>query len=309
MSQSSRLLLLAVTICVISSPAFGADRTTSLQVKSFDLVPHSTKRGIPVSLRLVVSNHSATWKALPAYAVLSVRTSDGTQFYASIGAGSIAGMEWADDRLAPGETRAFEISTDGSFFRPIWFGDTRLHNPGTYLLDLLLSDSYSEEGPQGDRNQMAQLRATAVLTVEEPSGIDAEVWQLMQAFGGGTWQPSGLITRRGEELGDTILSQYSGSVYAGWFAATGTASDLEERANQLRRWLGEERSDALRPVRELRLVDFDVALMNKFSLTRPEKSKEYEQRARATLLKLSETKQSDAVRSRIREWLEYLDDR
>ena len=110
--------------------------------------------------------------------------------------------------LAPGESGQQAAGWEhGSM--PNWFSYASFSAPGTYgiALDLQIVDKY--------KKPLAAVRTAAVtLTRVEPVGIDAALWERMQAISRGQWAAMSFqSSREGECLRDEIIRLHPASSY------------------------------------------------------------------------------------------------
>jgi hypothetical protein len=216
--------------------------------------------------------------------------------------------EWADQQIPPHQNAAYALGTRGLMDHPRWFGDPELLRPGRYEFQIMVGDGFREEMSIDDTRQRAAVSNTATLTVQEPNGVDADVWRLLDALGKGRWGPGLLYVRSGQDLAKRIITDYPSSSYAPWLATTCAAPTTEEREAILRDFLGRLSEDSNTNWRRFRLVEWQVGLADKYFDTKPELSRTYEARARAILNALLKQSDDNELKKHAKERLDYLDD-
>jgi hypothetical protein len=296
-------ILFSAALAEAASPP-SAQLTVTLQLQAGTTLP-----GVPVAFHVTFTNAGGGPLAVPARAVLLVRDDGGQSFLAAsdVVRTIVVVEEWAGQKIPPHQDASYTLSTRGLMNHPAWFVDYRLSRPGRFELQIMVGDDLREEiGIDGAR-QLAAVSNTVTLTVQEPSGADAEVWSLMRAAGG-NWGPGLLFGRAGQEIAKRVLAEYPNSAYASWFASTCPASTAEERESILRNWLSGAPEDSNINWRRFQLAQLEIALANKYADTQPERSQSYETKARAILNAILKVTGDDELTKHAKERLDYLDD-
>lgn len=306
-----RSLTLAVLLLF---PVVNIEAASALQV-TFELQPAVTLPGIPVSFHFTFVNSTNSPQPVPKRMLLIVHDHDGNTF-AAICCSGVTTMsvqsDWTDDVVSPHQNAVRDIFTGGQMRRPAWFADGRLSQPGTYQLEAWFLTGTLHHGVDSlpelsEIRQQSIISNLAVLTVQEPHGVDAEVWQRMLGFCKGTWSPTCLGPFSGSEpLIQQILSKYPQSTYAGWFATMSSAPAAEERSAILRGWLTQAKPDDYTDWRRLALAEDELAIMHTYGNIKPDASKLHADVARVILGDLARTTKIDAVRVRAEKHLAYL---
>lgn len=182
----ARWLLCSFVTLVTTVPLIAGNEQLSV---TLEVEPSTVLVGLSPSLRISVTNDGTSPAVSPKYAVVRVTPENGESFIALYGSGSnerhggILGNERTS--IGPGERAIFEFRTSSITSRPEWFEDPRWLEPGTYRMQMLLMDSTRGISQQGGVNleSIIAVRAAsreAVLTIEEPSGDDAIVWNALK---------------------------------------------------------------------------------------------------------------------------------
>ena len=212
-------MLCAFALLVVASASANPVRLT-LAVEPAQSLP-----GIPVTFRVTAINTSTSSVpvSLPSYVRLEM-TSGAVTSIVYPGArgerdlvpfplfGGAAVIE-----LEPGEERSLDyFAAPGS---PPWFCDERLQRPGTYRLRLRADRELSEGSwvPSLDPS----ISNEVLLTINAPSGTDAEVWTLI---GGGN------VCLGWDRHAATLWSQFPDSIYT---SMTVRPSPRRDRAAEL----------------------------------------------------------------------------
>jgi hypothetical protein len=175
---SSGLVVLALAMTAAAQPL-------SIGVR---VVPESALPGVPVSLRLSVRNRSNRVQMVPSLMLIRVRHADGTTFFPSVSETPVRVFpeEYSDLRaVAPRTARVFEVPlaedlTAGAM------ADPRLWAAGDYEVQLILHDLSStldavayqrgNQHPPRAAGDAPLVTPYAVLRVEVPRGVDADIW-------------------------------------------------------------------------------------------------------------------------------------
>jgi hypothetical protein len=266
--------------------------------------------GIPVSFRVMFTNMSGAPLAVPAKAALLVRDDKGQSYlaYCDSGRRVLIVDEWADQKIPPHKSSLYTLSTRGLMNHPAWFIAPGLARPGRFELQMLVGDDLPDQPGIEEMRQHAAVSNTVTLTVQEPSGIDAEVWRLMRALGGGAWGPGLLYGRSGQDLAKRIVTEYPSSSYALWFASMGAAFTDQDKEAVLRDVLSRAPEDSNTNWRRFRLAEWQITLSNKYVDTQPDRSRSYEAKARSILNAILRQSDDADLKKRAKDRLDYLDD-
>jgi len=169
----------------------GAPLTISVQVD-----PPAALPGVPVSLILDVENTSNRSQVIPSRMILVVRPSAGEAFVPTSVGASVRPFpeEYRDERtIGPGETKRYEIPVADQLTAGA-MTDRRLWNPGAYDFQLVLRDDLRDSDIERSgvnalfsarANSSLLISSPAKLQVENPTGVDAEIWStLLEKTGG-----------------------------------------------------------------------------------------------------------------------------
>lgn len=177
--RSHVLCLLAVLSIAGQQPALGSPIRMTLA-----LHPPRTLPGIPVTFRVEAVNTADVAAILPQWVVLEVTPESGQPFL------TVAGIPRSEQRaallvdedersLGAGEIRRLDFWA-GPESPPWWAGPFWLE-PGNYSLRLIAGQGLEKHGSDVLTLEEAYLvdpiiSNATVLTIEVPSGVDAEVW-------------------------------------------------------------------------------------------------------------------------------------
>ena len=220
MSQLHCRLIAGALLCFVASSTFAA--TASLR-----LFPEETLPAIPVAMQLTVVNESPTEFLLQNGAKLRV-TRDAEQFQAAWPYhGEAAPLDEAGEdelRIPPGGTAEFYLPLGLPLHGPPFFCDTRLWEPGTYRLELVLNAVGVR--PEGD---VPLVSSPATLTVRKTTGADEAVRQLILKAAAQATPPCVAI---GSPVNE-IFELYPDSEYLPFFAYEKVASSPHERIENI----------------------------------------------------------------------------
>jgi hypothetical protein len=281
-----------------------------LQV-TFELQPAVTLAGIPTSFRFTFRNPTNGRINVPDRVLLMVRDAAGNPFAPGGGPRDIRYKVWPVEAIPAHGSIVREILSEGSLREPVWLGDGRLTGPGTYQLQAFFVVGTPLEATSIEEiQQHSVVTNTVVLTLQQPRGIDAEVWKEMLAFCRGKWNPGCVIgpADRQAAFVKHVVTDYPRSTYAGWFATMMPGPTEEERAAVLRDWLAHAPADDYTDWRRLALAEWEVALSDKYHQTKPEISRVHEAAARELLTALIKNAKIDALRARAQDRLDYLNE-
>jgi hypothetical protein len=192
------------------------------------LEPPVTLPGLPVAFNVMISNPGDDAITLTDAIALQVETGSDRFLARTIGNGRTA-ANLPEGTAAPcNGTKCFTVPPHGQrqlyvdygpeLARNEFFADERLNVPGAYELQLLLY-------PVGQ----AELRTnSARLTISNPSGADAQAWQLLRdhAGAGGVWGLFDWATS-GAGMARMIRTTYAASGYAPWVVMLAGGSSRE----------------------------------------------------------------------------------
>jgi hypothetical protein len=174
---------------------------------------------LPVSFFLKLTNTNASAYAIPASGILLVKPL-GREPFLALAHGALKQniTTWllGVTTLKPRGIYSFDLPVDATLDNPAWFTDPRLDQPGTYQLQLALTDTRLEDLRNVDPGTLSSLLSpgsvlsnTVTLTVDTPQGDDAAVWKLIVAAA-----RSGRANLCRHALSRPILSAYPNSGYA-----------------------------------------------------------------------------------------------
>jgi hypothetical protein len=209
-----------------ATPAAPAVDLSSVAM-TFAVEPAETLPGLPLSLRIGMSNQGSTPIVVPQWFALEVIPERGEPFMAVAQDPDEATYRatlyfGAKRALAPAESATLDIPAGAML--PYWqygFSELACLEPGRYRLRLIADDSFTVDRP-GPRRLSGSLAGSVTsnettLTVIAPRGVDAGAWRLAR--------------RRGPFWGmapfPELWQRYPGSAYA----AYGVPVALDERKN------------------------------------------------------------------------------
>lgn len=230
-------LLLALVATTLAAQSQDPKATLGLE-------PRATLPGIPVTFRFTITNSTPKAIRLPKKALLHVSPLNGESFI-SRGESSRLVADLAQyiepDAVPPAASVSFSIPLDPSLMSPPWFFDARLCQPGGYKLRVLLSDHLNEDAVRGkpafdvlSSKQSSIVTDEVLLTVVEPTGVDAEVWRHLVQEAGGHEFNVGMWGVQGFGLAKTIWAKYPNATYARFVAAKVPAATTEDRLKIVR---------------------------------------------------------------------------
>ena len=204
----------------------------------FSISPDRTLPALPVSFHITVVNPDNGSQPLPGGAVLLATPAAGEAFIALADNLTLVKnvRTWLEgvDRVNPHGRYAFDIPIDATLGNPSWFADPRLNRPGTYRLQIILTDA-SDATLRGatPATIWSRLSASAltsnevVLSVDAPTGDDAVVWRLAAAeargvLGSNLWLGAGSLMKK-------IWLEHPKSTYAQYIAIRVPLPTIEDR--------------------------------------------------------------------------------
>jgi len=249
MNRRMRALLL-----ILVSWTAGAQTLPGV-IGRLELVPPVTLPGIPVSYRLTVANNGAAPVSLQGAELFIVDESgqltaiDAKKLHYS----ASYGFYDREDRpkvVAPGTERKQWIPISMGLYHATEFGDDRLVRPGKVVLRFRF---YADEGQF--------LSNPATLTIEEPQGIDREVYELMKQTAGGSWTIGdwGIAGR----IAETVFRRYPQSRYLPYFLDSlppPVMATLDEQDQAIAASEGTVIADLLRESKAIVLADEAIHL-------------------------------------------------
>ncbi|MHB0970785.1 MAG: hypothetical protein ACYC7A_21965 [Thermoanaerobaculia bacterium] len=230
-----------------------AEVSVTLGVEPTATLPH-----LPITFHIVIENVGGVSVDVPEFGVLQVRRPDGSGFIAvaesSRSQSTVATFRSEANKIAldPGERR--ELTVFGSLASE-WMCDDRLMTPGTYEIQLILSNEFREKKPQRDLTDVvAQLNLNAavisnkaVLRIESPSGADAEVYELIHD------EPCFWDT-----LGVRIWTDFPSSSYRAYAPAIVPDASNQGKIEALRRALSAKPNQSWSDRLEFRIATYEL---------------------------------------------------
>lgn len=301
---------------------------------SLTLEPSHVLPGIAPAVHVVVANDGEVDAVMPRKLLLRVIPAEGAAFIAEWGAGQE--QRFSNARL-PGELPAkIEARSRHEFvFRsysldgvPGWFYDARLNTPGTYRLQLLMLDSFSESAVfKADaltiENAMpvAIVSTEAVLTIDTPGGKDAELWRrltdIAKKRGGAGWTPLFWGFPGWQEFVQEAVDEDPSSPYAPLvmrdYAQDAKAKPItsEERLSKAERILKAQPMTPAREDLQLFIAQMEVRVAQR-AASQPtpdmKRAADYYERARADYQALERTARNPDIKERAREEREHIPD-
>jgi hypothetical protein len=215
---------MALPLCAATTPSATSD-SVHLSLKAD---PDTALPGVPVNLRIVINNRTNHVVVMPPTVLLRVTPQGGEPFDAIYGVESSFGRvgSWPKGvrhplRVLPGETLEVADEVDTTLLTPVWFWDKRLNRPGKYQLQLLAEPNPPAEGNRIDDDLLLNdpdflkgrvISEPASLTVLEPEGEDAKVWQEMQKVSKGAWTAE-MFSTHGFALANFVWKNHPTSHY------------------------------------------------------------------------------------------------
>lgn len=281
-------------LLLLASPLLHAAPAVSHLALALTCSPDVTLPGIPVTVRVVVTNNSAQRVELPAHLILQATTETGERF---LPGGSdrphFDVVLLGDPFVLPHSSTVLEIEVEGAAIQAYsWFDDPRLNKPGRLQLQAILGTFSPEltEIPEG-----AIRSNVAALDIQTPTGVDLAVWKEMLAIGNGSWVP-GLIATTARELTRRVVTETPQSSYAGWFATSAPWEPTRESAALLRSWLAQAPQDALTEWRQYRLALLEEHAARQWSRSTPDEVRAHIRAARTLLAQSKKSKNPKIAR-------------
>ena len=201
----NRPLLIACALLLPASLAVAAP----VAVVSLSVTPDHMLLGLTPLLTITVTNHGTEPLTLTGVAKLSCVAPDGSRFLAITGpenpnVGMFAPANSPELALAPATSRTY-YARGGPFSETVFFGDPHFRTPGRYLIhiELFADDDAATVFTSND----------VVVTMEQPRGVDANVWALLSAAVGDLAGEPMAAAFVDQSIPETALSQYPQSRY------------------------------------------------------------------------------------------------
>ena len=234
MTPSRLRAILAALAVLFTTAALGQQPLTA----SLSLLPATTLPGLPVAFLILVSNSSDVPQTVVDGMALRVIPASGESFNATGVAGRTQ-LSLPHDAVADcgsvhcitvpaGGQKQIYVNYELTLADNEFFADKRLARPGSYSLQIVLYAVGTGDAPNSE-----VLTNPAHLTIEEPSGIDADAWQYLR-----TMAASGDMTihdwvNAGPEVASALRSRFPHSRYIPWVAAYGPAASREEIVSRI----------------------------------------------------------------------------
>ena len=205
-------LIIGATLC--AGPVSAANQPVTA---TLELVPATTLPGTPVAFMVTAYNPNDSAHTLWSSARLTVTTPTSTfdavgllnQPFITIPSeqmdrcGDVACLQ-----LPAHGQRQLYIDIDPSLAGNEFFADRRLSAPGVYTLQLALIET------PGDGTTTKIRTNPATLTIQQPTGADLAVWQLLQQISGGKGWGITEWALAGDSVAKEIRAKYASSSYA-----------------------------------------------------------------------------------------------
>lgn len=180
-----QLLRSTVAAAVVTAVLFTFDAQAQVTV-SFALISEQTLPAIPVDFRITVSSASSQPFTIENGAALEVTTESGEKFLARWGGRDVVFASLAPPTkglptpvvIPPGTSRDFFHTADCTLMTQEYFGDWHLSMPGRYSLRVAVLP----QGVSGFESAEVLWSNSVSLTVQQPQGDDAAVWQMLTAI-------------------------------------------------------------------------------------------------------------------------------
>jgi hypothetical protein len=249
MNTMHALRLISLTISIATAVTTYAGNATSQKPgfsMSLTLVPGRVLPGLPVTFRVTLTNLSNVPADIPQDLRLEVDPMEGERFYAraldldSHSPPTTFGR-WPREISTLGSKEALSVvfPVGPTLVGPEWFRDPRLNKPGVYRLRLLLYPAKPQpvlneraSGEPVENLEEPVVSNTATLTVQEPDGEDARVWEWMQSVAA----PEGWNTTMlfGSDIAREVWANHPNSRYLAYVAPLLRSTDSGETVRALR---------------------------------------------------------------------------
>jgi hypothetical protein len=286
----------ALLFLLVMSPLLQAAPPPAPNVRlTLTLAPATTLPGIPVTVRILVTNDSTSRVELPRDIVLLATTEDGETF--SVGSQpypQVAVSLLGETFVRPRGSTLLQVEVEGAAIQPFsWFDDPRLNMPGRFRLQAAIG-TFPGEFPVVPESAIRSNIDT--LDVVTPEGVDFAIWKEMLAIGKGRWSP-GQIVSTAREFARRVVVEMPESAYAGWFATSAPWQPARESAALLRNWLAQAPPDEFTEWREFRLALLEEHAARQWTSIPRDQVHAHIQRARSLLLKLKGSKNAKIARA------------
>jgi hypothetical protein len=299
-----RRLLAIVAVLLLASAARSAP-PLSIELR---LDPDTTLPEIPVSFRFTLTNRTDAPIRVPNRVALVAHDSDGAAFVVQcLTRCSMIDLMHEPQTLAPDESTSRVQLTEGNMAWPVWFHDRRLRNPGRFELQAFFGDSIVGDLAIDEVRQRGAASNVAILTVREPSGLDADVWAAIRERDARAHAKGSFSAAEETAFAKRIVRQYPDSAYAPWFAFVAASREQESRA-LLRDAIARTAADPLTDWRRSWLVQWDLTAADQNRRAHPELARVHAAAAREQLELILRDSRDDELLKRAREWRQELDE-
>jgi len=192
-------------------------QATPLEVRLRALEPR-TLPGIGIDLRATVANPFKTWGEVGGVLV-HVQPAGRAPFWVFDREVRL-GDCYRSTGVGPSSSREIALSRDPGGQKGLWT-DYRLNIPGTYRVRVVLNapDVPPTSLSIADLDAEALVSNEITIDVEEPHGVDADVWQaLAAAEADQEWKSSAAVRDVDPKLAASLLARFPESSYAPWLA-------------------------------------------------------------------------------------------
>lgn len=285
--------------------------------------------GVAPSIHVVVTNESDHEITLPQKLLLRVVPGHGAPFMAEWGGGQehpFSNARFPGDlpaKVAAHSSREIVFRSYALDRVAGWFYDARLNVPGTYRLQLLMLDSFSETTvSRADALSIESvlhvsvMSTEAVLTIDTPTGADAELWRRLEGIakrhGASSWSPLYWPDPGQRQFVRDAVEGHPESPYAAYvMRAYGDSLSSEERVLKAERILKAQPASPVREDLQLFIAQMEIRVaQHAASLSTPDVKRAglYYDRARADFQALERTAGDPEIRQRSREERERIPD-
>jgi hypothetical protein len=216
-----------------------------------------TLPGIPVDVRLILTNRSASEIALESeHVMFRAQRAGQPAFWVFDGTKKNGGVAFylpdcsheSDEGFTVPARRSMEYAINGNpDGSKSWWDDPRLNVPGVYRLQLVLNPPEWAQGnhvrpaeatSDSDLGPQALISNALTIVVEEPHGNDAIVWNALSNAVDEDARGSYAVHRADPALARRLLDSYPESAYAPWlaFRLIERSADLEARETYRKRY-------------------------------------------------------------------------
>jgi hypothetical protein len=298
MNWRSMLSTILVTLTAVSAAA----STIKL---SFALDPAETLPGIPVTFRVEALNTGPAPAPIPRFFVLQVTAPNGETFLAS---GLRSNTEAYIGRQHERDESPFIVPPAGSQHVDVWahssspwYQSQFWIEPGQYRLRLIADESLPEVALGEKILDLSEPGLTdpvvsneVTLTIQTPTGVDAEVWSLIRDTGHEHWLSA---------LADEVWDLYPDSEYAAYMVRS-SGSDPQQRIDHFGASLRKNPRGTFGDQYRMSMVTAHVELMEGFVRTDVQRAFEESEAARKLLEEILARDTSPGFKKGARERLE-----